>query len=106
MKLPLLALLVACLALAGTAQGATTKRCGSLGTDGKAYDPAVGGAGNFDITAKVATCRTARAVVRGYDYGEGERVRGYTCRYTSGTNGTKVRCTNRGGRLIRWRSAA
>jgi len=109
MKLSILAVLVASLLLAGPAEAATTKRCGSLGPDGKRYDPDVGGAGNFDITVRVSTCKTAKAVVRGYDYGQGERVRGFRCRYTQSTGSTPetlVRCTKRGGRVVRWRSAA
>ena len=101
MKRTLLALLVAGLAFAGTAEGATTKRCGSLGADGKPY---VDGAGNVDITARVTTCKTARSVVRAWK--GRDRVRGYRCTYDIASSGTKVRCTNRGGRLIRWRSVS
>ena len=104
MKITMIATLLVGLAFAGSAEAATTKRCGSLGVDGKRYRS---GAGSFNITVRVSTCGTAKAVVRGYRFGQGEKVRGFTCRNSqSGGESTTVRCTRYGGRVIRWTSAA
>ena len=93
------------LLVAGGAEAAAPlKRCGSLGTDGRPYDRDVGGAGNFDIRARVTSCREARRVVRAW---KGRTtVRGFRCTYSYSGESTGVRCTKAGGRLVRWRSAA
>ena len=94
----------ALLVAGGAEAAAPLKNCGSLGVDGRPYDPDEGGAGNFDIRARVTSCREARRVVRAWK--GRDSVRGFRCRYSYSGESTRVTCTKAGGRLVRWRSAA
>ena len=98
-------------ALAGTAseaQAASIKECGRVGGPGYAV---------FNITTRVTSCRTARGMAKSYYRGRWTNVprnpgrkfrRGaYTCSWQRwGPEGSDMRCTASGGRVVRWQASA
>jgi hypothetical protein len=63
------------------------------------------GAGTYNVTSRVVRCRTARRVaLHAYP---GKRYRGWRCRYVSHAEEfADVRCTKRGGRVVRYQAGA
>ncbi len=138
MRLPVvLAALVFAVLLAPAGASTATKDCGNYGTvEGQEPDAdgtieprftmrQIDGAGIFDITATVSSCKLARRLVRIASlrqhnnpcliYRDGSavgaksscRVIGFLCRNRStGTEGQATRCTRSGGRVVRWKSGA
>ena len=121
MKL-LVALLLALLSLCGSAAApsgasARIRECGAF--DGARFvpDDEMKGAGVYNITTRVATCRRARKIVRRYwsDFSSwcdrGSSVCkigwGFTCRRTRlGEEYSDARCTASRGRVVRFQYGA
>lgn len=101
---------------------AAIRECGAYGWDENGSGPRfmgdgeIVGAGVYNITTRVATCRRARKIVRRYwhDYtdwcGNSSRCSigwGFTCRRTRlGIELADVRCTASRGRVVRWQDGA
>jgi len=91
---------------------------------GPLHKQEIDGAGIFDITAEVSSCKTARRIIRistrennnpcvryrdGLPSGARNpcRVIGFTCRSRqTGDESSATRCTRKGGRVVRWTSGA
>ena len=92
----------------GPAAAAPVRECGD-------YAPG-GGAGVFNITPRVTSCRTARRMARNFYRGrwdiprrDGQRFRrgAYTCRNrNTGYEAADLRCTASRGRVVRWQHGA
>lgn len=123
MKLVLLSLLAATLALPVPASAAAPVReCGAYGWDEDGDGPKVleddeiVGAGVYNITTRKARCRKAYKIVRRYWHGYSDHCGdsrtcrigwGFTCRTRSlGVELRDTRCTASGGRVVRFQSGA
>lgn len=104
---------IAAVAVPGTASAAPIKECGNYGwiedegRTGWTYGP-IDGAGIFNVTTRKVRCRYARRFVLSLDGQVGsDRHRGFKCRYVSEEyEYADVRCTRRGGKVIRWQTGA
>lgn len=96
------------LLLPSAASAAPVKRCGN-------YAPG-GGAGVYNITTRVTSCRQARLMARNFYRGRWSNVpsdsrvfrrSAYRCRNRNvGIESAVLRCTARGGRVVRWEHGA
>ena len=59
-------------------------------------------AGAFNVTARVARCEVARGVATRWYFRNQHHPFGYRCRVRTTGNGHDVRCTARGGRVVRF----
>jgi hypothetical protein len=108
------------LALAAPASAAQLRDCGNYGFPAghQGEDPVftqkrIFGAGVYDIRTRVATCRTARRMVRRFwnglwgDCTPGCRRGRFTCRNRKiGDEVAIMRCTAAGGRVVRFEYGA
>jgi hypothetical protein len=92
---------------------APIKECGnaSFGASGPVFTLGeISGAGIYNITTRVASCREARRVIRRWsslDGGMPARIRGLDCRnLREAYEYVDVRCTGSRGRVVRWQSGA
>lgn len=101
------------LTAAPAASAAPIRKCGNLhpGATHFSWEP-LDGAGTFNVTTRVIRCRAAvRVVLNAYDtYAHPDRRwrwRGWRCRVKqTGIETSDTRCTNSGGRVVRWQAGA
>lgn len=85
------------------ATAAPIEECGNF--DGHWTYDTLQGAGTYNVTARVVSCREARTVALKAE--PGRRFGGWSCRYMDqGYEFADVRCTKPGGRVIRWQAGA
>lgn len=108
------ATVVGVLLLPSTASAHSIRECGSHGDTGNGrigwtYGRILG-AGTFNVTSRVVSCRTARRVARrSYPdrYVRRWSWRGWRCRILASAHEySDQRCTKRGGRVVRWQSGS
>jgi hypothetical protein len=103
----------ATVALPGAASAAAINECGNYGwieskaRAGWTYGQ-IDGAGIFNVTTRTVRCRYARRFVRSWDGQVGaDHHRRFRCRYVSQDyEYADIRCTRRGGKVIRWQTGA
>jgi hypothetical protein len=101
---------------------APIRECGNYGWTEDGQGPKftfeeIDGAGTWNITTRVASCRTARRVHRRWSRDDGRycnaprftrcRILRFDCRrIASGYEWADWRCTRAGGRVVRWQTGA
>jgi hypothetical protein len=113
MNLSALALTLSLLAMADPAAAAPIKECGNakFGASGPQFTfREISGAGIYNITTRVASCREARRVINGWWSRDGvlpAPIRGFQCRHLDQAyEYVDVRCTGSRGRVVRWQAGA
>jgi hypothetical protein len=115
-----IAALAVALLVPATASAAPIKECGNRAAgEGWTYDE-ISGAGIYNVTSRIASCRAARRVVsavhRSWERDPAEPILPrrvtvfnyrYTCRFlTRAEELYDIRCTARKGRVVRWQEGS